>query len=91
MVDEGGAVRLDEGMSGITGARVVHTRPARDLWGWVRDYTAYRERLSGPVTRRELPAMDVVLLVSFADSVRITGSVDGGRTRPCSSDRTTGL
>jgi AraC-like DNA-binding protein len=52
-------------------ARVARALPAQELAGWVRHYTTYREQVSQPFQRRELPSADVVLLVSLGDVVRI--------------------
>jgi AraC-like DNA-binding protein len=54
--------------------RVVRTAPSRDLSGWVRDHTAYRERLTRPLHRQEAASLDMVLLVSFADPLVVPGT-----------------
>lgn len=59
--------------------------PSAVLRGRVRAFTGYREQLDRPVRRRETPAAELTLIISFGDGFWAQASPNDGALRPFTS------
>jgi len=59
--------------------------PGSGLSERVRAYTGYREQLAGPVRRRETPAGELTLIISFGDGFWAQAGPSDGALRPFTS------
>lgn len=68
-----GAVSYDRHDSELGSWEMAHAAPAEPLRGWVSSYCGYTENTRGPFRRRELPFAGIPLIISFGDSLAVSG------------------